>query len=150
MFATLLVLWPSSWFFFLPFVHSSLILALRRRPDRPYHALQTAHPRQFPALAQPDAHVLEQGRVPDIGCVAIPVDVGEPFKLCRVGVPGPNVTRLQLLELLLSTKFVRLYIVSTTDDRSETGGQRTIICVWRVSRSGSGGRGRLMLVRVVA
>jgi len=46
--------------------------------------------------------------VPDVGRVAVAVDVGRPFVLCGVGVAGADVAGLELLELLLGAEFVGL------------------------------------------
>lgn len=65
-------------------------------------------PTHLPAFPQPDSHVRQQARVPDVGRVAVPCDVGGPFVFCRVGVAGADVARLELLELLGCAEFVCL------------------------------------------
>ena len=47
--------------------------------------------------------------MPDVGCVAVAVDVGGPFVLCGVGVAGADVARLEGFELLLRAEFVGLF-----------------------------------------
>lgn len=44
----------------------------------------------------------------DITGIAIPLDVGGPLELGGVCVPGADIARLELLELLLSAEFVCL------------------------------------------
>lgn len=44
----------------------------------------------------------------NVACQAIPVNIGGPFELRRVGVAGADVAGLQLFELLLRTEFVGL------------------------------------------
>ena len=46
--------------------------------------------------------------MPNIGSVAVSVDVGCPFEFCGVGVAGAYVAGLELLELLLRAEFVGL------------------------------------------
>lgn len=86
----------------------SLILHLRRLPYRLHHPLDHHAPHLLPALAHADAHVAQQGRVADVGGVAIAVDVGGPFVLGGVGVAGADVAGLQGFELLLGAEFVGL------------------------------------------
>jgi len=54
-------------------------------------------PNPLPTLPHPHSHIRQQRRVPDVGGVAVAVDVARPFVLGRVGVPGPDVPGLELL-----------------------------------------------------
>lgn len=86
----------------------TLILPLRRLPDRPHHPLNHDPAHLLPALAQPDAQVRQQRRVAHVRGVRIPVDVGRPVELGRVGVARAHVAGLQRLELLLRAELVGL------------------------------------------
>lgn len=65
-------------------------------------------PHLLPRLPHPHRHIRQQRRVPDIRRVAVAVDVRGPFVFGGVGVAGPDVARLELLELLLRAEFVGL------------------------------------------
>lgn len=86
----------------------TLILPLRRLPDGPHHPLNHDPAHLLPALAQPDAQVRQQRRVAHVRGVRVPVDVGCPVELGRVGVARAHVAGLQRLELLLRAELVGL------------------------------------------
>lgn len=90
----------------------TLILPLRRLPDRPHHPLNHDPAHLLPALAQPHAQVRQQRRVAHVRGVRVPVDVGRPVELGRVGVARAHVAGLQRLELLLRAELVGLGRVS--------------------------------------
>lgn len=74
-----------------------------------HHLLKQHRANFLLRLAQPNRHIAEQWLVSHVRGQAVPVDVAGPFELGCVGVPGADVAGLQLFELLLGAKFVRLW-----------------------------------------
>lgn len=48
--------------------------------------------------------------MPDIRRITVALDVAGPLELGRVGMSSSNVSRLELLQLLLRTELVCLYV----------------------------------------
>jgi hypothetical protein len=84
----------------------SHITYLRRRPHRPHHALQQLHPCDLSRLSEPNAHVLQERRVPDVAAQRVALHVGHPFELCGVGAADADEARLLGFKLLLGAEFV--------------------------------------------
>jgi hypothetical protein len=73
---------------------TSLPTHLRRRPHRPNHPLQQLHPRLLPRLPQPNAHVLQQRRVPHVAGQRVALHVGRPLVLVCVCAADADEARL--------------------------------------------------------
>ena len=69
---------------------------------------KASHAYKLFAFSKTNAHVLQEGRVPDEGAVAVALYVGCPFELGGIRMAGPDVTTLERFELLLRAKFVGL------------------------------------------
>lgn len=70
--------------------------------------------------------------MPDIAGQAVAVDVGGPFEFGSVGVAGPDVAGLELLQLLLGAEFVclsRKEVSREVGKEWDVGKKRTMM--WR-------------------
>ena len=73
-------------------------------------------PNLFPALAHTYCHVTQQRRMSNIRSIAVALNVARPFELCGICMPRSYITSLQLLELLLCSQLVRLWVLALASE----------------------------------
>ena len=80
-----------------PTAHLQTPLSPCPQANRSSTNLNHPRPNLLPRLPQPNTHIPQQRRMPDITRVAVTVDVACPLVFCGVGVASADVAGLELL-----------------------------------------------------